>query len=144
MNAPTQSTQSPIEFLLQPLTPEERQEFEQLTQHLAEFSSNPDQMPEKSIGMLLNRASPAVKQTFALLSEMFETPRLMPFQSKMSESDYANSMGLDPAQATAVKANLDREYVENALQRRMGTQQPDNSPPTRREQISSILEQFKE
>ena len=130
--------QKPLEYLLQALSPEEQLEFQQAVSYLSEMTAN-EQMPEGSISAVLARLSPNVQATFKTLSDTLETPRIAPFQPKMSETDYAEAFDADAGMMSNIKQRIDQDFVVNGLQRRMPPDQPSDAPPTRREQIEAAL-----
>lgn len=138
--------QSPQEYLLSALSPEEQTELVQFVQYVTGHAQDGTAPAEGSVGAVINRLSPAVRQTIGLLSEMMETPRTRPFQSKLSPEQNAASLGLDPAIANQVKGRLDREYVEAGVAERMSTPAERESaaqaaaqPPSLRELIAAAM-----
>ena len=96
---------------------------------------------ENGIGGVINRLSPPVREVFQLFSTMLETPRIAPFTPKMSEADYAATLGMVPENVETLKAALDQQEVMGRLQSRMGTDRTKPQEPiSRREQIAAALE----
>lgn len=128
------------------LNADELIEFEQARDYLAEKASYTPQQQrqhgfaEGSVGNLLNSLSPNVRKMFKAIDTAMETPRLAPFQPKMSEAEVADALGFDPYAATEIKAALDIQDVASGIQSRMGTDQPDTSPPTMRDNIAAAFD----
>ena len=136
-----QLQQSAIDLVANTLTPDEQAQFADLLEYIQEFAGagGSGQIPEGSIGQLLNGQPPAIRKAFGMMSEIMETPRHKPFEEKWSEADWAEAGGLDPTTATNVKAALDGQYVMAGLQKKMPPDAPSDAPPTRREQIEAAL-----
>ena len=113
-----------LNALLMGLNQEQVTELQQLLVYLGE-KAGPDNpsgyLPEGSIASVINRASPAVRQKIAMLSDIVETPRHKPFEEKFSEADWFHRLGADVPSALNVKAALDGQEVAGKLQQRMGT-----------------------
>lgn len=134
-------TLTPMEQVMRGLNPDEQQEFMDVLNYLSErLEFNGGQLPEGNVGALLNSLSPNVRQRFAAMSNVMETPRTRPFERKYSEAERADQFDLEPEDALTVKAALDGLEVSGRLQQRMGVDQPSNAPPTRRESIAAALE----
>lgn len=133
--------QSPLNVLGEGLSPAEMIEFAQAMSYIDErLDNNQGRFPEGSVGQLLNKLSPNVRDKFKLLSDVLETPRVAPFAPKLSERDYAEAFELDPDRTELVKGALDMQEVAGKLQDRMGVDKPSDAPPTLREQIASATE----
>ena len=133
-----------LNALLMGLNQEQVTELQQLLVYLGEKAGpeNPSgHLPEGSVAALLNRASPAVRQKIAMLSDIVETPRHKPFESKLSEADWFERLGADVPAALNVKSALDGQEVAGKLQSRMGTDA--SLPPkelTMRELLTAAVE----
>ena len=133
----------PLQQLIGHLTPDEQQELEQLTDYLAERSTQREgaRIPEGSLAAVLNRASPNVRQTLATLQELLATPRLAPFAPKISRDQYIESFGLDPHNTKMVDDKLYTEEISAAVQQRMGTDADRPvEPPSRRDTIRAAYD----
>lgn len=132
----------PLEELLQGLSSEQLQEFADAVLYLTEKAGGDGSMPEQGgVGGLLNSLSPAVRERFALLSNVLETPRVAPFAPKLSERDHARSFGFDPDTTELLKAALDGQEVAGRVQSRMGTDADRPPEPlTRRDQIAAAFD----
>lgn len=132
-----------IALLTQHLSADEKQQVQHLTQYLGEKARSPTgAMAEGSVASLLNQQSPRVRQAFARLNDLAETPRNRPFDQKLSEADHFGMLGLDPDSSTQIKAAIDGQYVASRLQDRLGTDahNPDTSDLSQREILSAAYD----
>jgi hypothetical protein len=125
--------------LLEGLTPQELIELEQTIAYLTEQGQR-GSINEGSFGAVIGKQSPNVQRVLSQLSRLVETPRIAPFQPKLSEDDYFHTLGLNAEQGKAIKGQLDGEEVLAGLQNRMGTDASlPAEPVTRRDQIEAAL-----
>lgn len=137
---------APMDFLLSALSPEEQDELQQAVIYLTEHAMNGSTPPEGSMGATIGRLSKPVAQTIRLLADLLPTPRMKPFDEKLTLAQNAKVMGLDPRIAQAVLDRLDREHVEAGVAERMSTpaeqqsaQQAAAQPPSLREMIAAAM-----
>ena len=97
-------------------------------------------VPEGSIGALFNNQPPPLKALLAAMGEAAATPRDRPFVPKESPAERFESFGIPAALGTSIADALDSQYVAESLQSRMGTDQPDDSPLTLREQLAAAAD----
>jgi len=132
--------QHPLVSLLGDLSSAEQQEFIDAVDYLTEKGAD-GQVPEGSITKVLASLSPRVRNTFALLNEALDTPRVAPFATKRSEAEKAAVLGFDPEVTQQVKGRLDQETVTAGLQSRLGTDRDlPQEPLSRRDVIAAALE----
>ena len=134
--------QTPIGVLTENLSREQKIEFLQAVEYLHEAAQKGSVgHGENGIGGIINKLSPAVREVFQLFSTMLETPRIAPFTPKMTEADYANTLGMVPENVETLKAALDHQEVLGKLQAKMGTDRDRPPEPiSRREQVAAALE----
>jgi hypothetical protein len=139
-------TMTPIQVLIRNLNPDEVVELEQVAAYLSEHTdgSNPHAMPEGTVAQVLNRCSPRVRDALDTLSKTLDTPRTLPFQTKLSQDQIAETIGLDPRTTSAVKQKMFDEDIAAGLQRRLGTDSAEQygkplPPPTDRELIETAV-----
>jgi hypothetical protein len=122
------------------LTSDERQELVDACDYMAQNHASP--VAEGSIARVLNGLSPRVRERFATVVEMLETPRTRPFDPKMGNDEYAEVLGADPQVLANIKGRLDNAAIVQGLQKSMGTDaslaygQPDK-PLSLREQLAA-------
>ena len=113
-----------LNALLMGLSQEEATELQQLLTYLGQ-KAGPDNptgfLAEGSVASVINRASPAVRQKMAMISDIVETPRHKPFEEKFSEAEWFRRLGADVPASLAVKGALDGQEVMSKLQQKMGT-----------------------
>lgn len=126
------------------LNPEEFSQLRDLSDYLGEKAGrgNPSgRMAEGSIATLLNRQPPRIRQAMKMLNEVIESPREMPFQDKLSESQILDKLGLDHEAGATVKAALDYADVQQGVMSRMGTDSDrPEEPPSTRDIISAAID----
>ena len=125
------------------MTGAEQRELLQTMNYLTEVAYRPDgRSPEGSAAAIINKQSPAVRQAFAVISEVLETPRTRPFTEKWTEGQNAEEMGLHPETTTHIKSALDGQYVAHQLQERMGTDAdtPTSNEPDTRDILSAAYD----
>ena len=95
----------------------------------------------KETGMTQAEIAAHIDVAVGTLSELLDTPRMMPFQPKMAQGDYADTLGLDRGTTAVLKQRLEDEDLTASLQARMGTDADLPQPElTRRDQIAAALE----
>ena len=133
-----------LNALLSGLTQDQATELQQLLVYLGEKAGpgNPSgEMPEGSVASVINKASPAVRQRMAMLSELIETPRTKPFEEPFSEAEWLRRLGADVPSGLAVKSALDTQEVMHGLQKSMGTDsQLPKQPPSMADLLSAAYD----
>jgi hypothetical protein len=122
------------------LSPTQLQELEDFATYVTEHATAGKPFPEGSLTRVVNNLSPQAQAKIRLLSDLLDTPRILPFTESRSESDIARHFGLDPFTTEVAKGVLDGEEVLSRLQDRLGRSEPDTSEPTRREQVAAAME----
>ena len=135
-----------LNALLAGLNQDQATELQQLLIYLAEKASdgNPSgQMPEGSVASVINKASPAVRQKIAMISDIVETPRHKPFEQPFSEADWFDRLGFDVPASLKLKAAMDGQEVAHGVLERMGggdSKLPQSKEPSLRELLQSAYE----
>lgn len=129
--------------IVEGLNPDERQELVDACDYMAQNHASP--VAEGSIARVLNGLSPRVRERFATVVEMLETPRMRPFDPKMGNDEYAEVLGADPQVLANIKGRLDNAAIVQGLQRRMGTTASQNygkpdEPATLRELLGAAID----
>ena len=106
---------SPIQQLIGHLSQQELVEFQQAVDYLTSMSDQRS-IPEGSLTKVLASLSPNVRDAFETLSQTLDTPRMAPFQRKLSQQDYADSLGMDGDTTQLVKQRLEDEGITAGLQ----------------------------
>ena len=134
------------EHLLAGLGPGERRELESLLYAL-DVVHQQDHAPGQffdadGLTDAIRQMSPPVRATLAKLNALVEVPRIAPFQPKLTQSDYANLLGLDKSTLGAVKDTIDLADASTTLISRMGSDRDTPSkPPSRRDEVADAVEQ---
>lgn len=111
-----------VEILLKHCNAEERQQVMDTLAYLTEVAQRPSGASrEGSVASIINAQPPKVREVFRKLDNLMETPRIRPFDQKLTEQDHAALLGLDPDISTHIKSALDGQEVLARTMDRMGT-----------------------
>jgi hypothetical protein len=100
-------------------SPESWQQLCDIAHYLGERATADGVLPEGAITNLIQRQTPEVRYALYGIQEVMQTPRDAPFANKLSESDWAHRLGLDPQATVNVLAALDGMDVLGGLAVRM-------------------------
>ena len=130
------------QVIINSLSPPERLQLADLLEYLGEKATDNrgGYMPEGSVASLLNKQTPRIQAAIKAIDMFAETPRFAPFEPKLGEAERFVELGFDPQASVTIKAALDCQYVQGALEERLGRDEPDDSPPTTREVMSEAFD----
>lgn len=134
-----------LQELVADLQPQQRQELADAISYMTEHASTGRPPPEGGYARIINQLSPQVRSKFELISQLLETPRMMPFQPKLGNDEYSALLDADPQLMANVKRGMDDEDIAAQLQRKMGTDASaqygkEPAPMTLREQLAAALD----
>jgi hypothetical protein len=127
--------------LLDRCSPEERQQVYDMLAYLKEAATR-GRIPEGTVQNLLNKQSANVREVFSTFDKLLETPRIAPFDPKLSAEDHIELLGMDKDSTLTIKRGLDDAYIASELTDRLGGSDAtrDPEPITMRDQLGAAVD----